>query len=95
MLRLYCWAGQGRRRVEGGGVVRVWARAEAAGARAGQAAPVDAKPPHSAKCPTRHPPQADPGIIIPRQQIIRILHIQGHTFIVHISEQFESSGSAV
>ena len=84
---------QGSRRVEGGWCSEGGARAEAAGARAGQAAPVDARPPHSANCPPLHP-QADPGIIIPRQQIIRILHIQGHTFIVHISEQSESRGSA-
>ena len=74
-MRLYCWAGQGSRRVEGG-VSR--ARAEAAGARAGQAAPVDARPPHAAKCPPHHP-QADPGIIQPRQQMFRILHIQSYT----------------
>ena len=79
-MRLYCWAGQGRRRVEGGGVSRAGAgtRAEAAGARPGQAAPVDAKPPHAANCPPLHP-QADPGIIIPRQQMFRILHIQSYT----------------
>ena len=70
-------AGQGSRRVEGG-VSR--ARAEAAGARPGQAAPVDAKPPHAANCSLLQP-QADPGKILPRQQMFRILHIQGHTFI--------------
>ena len=38
---------QGSRRVEGGWCSEGGARAEAAGARAGQAAPVDARPPHA------------------------------------------------